>query len=110
MPFNSCCFYSLFYVLIVFIDWFWRLKFRFGGGPAITELHYCLICQNEYQIIKRKREIELKAFLTLEEQLKRLKSDMSSLTYGYYLPPNVIAKAWIDKWKAFVEESDFGSF
>lgn len=60
--------------------------------------------------MKHKREIELKAFLTLEEQLKRLKNDIPALTYGYYMPPNVIAKAWIDKWKAFVEENEFGNF
>uniref|UniRef100_A0A1I7VQC1 Ubiquitin carboxyl-terminal hydrolase n=1 Tax=Loa loa TaxID=7209 RepID=A0A1I7VQC1_LOALO len=80
---------------------------KFGGGPASSELHYCLICQNEFQITKHKREIELKAFLTLEGQLERLKNDIPVLTYGYYMPPNVIAKAWIDKWKAFVEGNEF---
>ncbi|KAL3990966.1 Ubiquitin carboxyl-terminal hydrolase family protein [Acanthocheilonema viteae] len=80
---------------------------KFGGGPASSELHYCLPCQNEFQIMKHKREIELKAFLTLEGQLKRLKNDIPALTYSYYMPPNVIAKAWIDKWKAFVEGNEF---
>ncbi|VDK85593.1 unnamed protein product [Litomosoides sigmodontis] len=80
---------------------------KFGGGPASSELHYCLPCQTEFQITKRKREIELKAFIMLEGQLKRLKNDIPALTYGYYMPPNVIAKAWIDKWKAFVEENEF---
>ncbi|CAG9534301.1 unnamed protein product [Cercopithifilaria johnstoni] len=80
---------------------------KFGGGPASSELHYCLPCQNEFQKMKHKREIELKAFLTLEGQLKQLKNDIPALTYGYYMPPNVIAKAWIDKWKAFVEENEF---
>ncbi|KAM3727690.1 Ubiquitin carboxyl-terminal hydrolase [Dirofilaria immitis] len=80
---------------------------KFGGGPASSELHYCLPCQNEFHIIKHKREIELKAFLTLERQLNRLENDVPTLTYGYYLPPNAIAKVWIDKWKAFVEENEF---
>uniref|UniRef100_A0A915PKR3 Ubiquitin carboxyl-terminal hydrolase n=1 Tax=Setaria digitata TaxID=48799 RepID=A0A915PKR3_9BILA len=80
---------------------------KFGGGPASSELHYCLPCQNEFQMMKHKREVELKAFLTLEAQLKRLKNDIPALTYGYYMPPNVIAKVWIDKWKAFVEEIEF---
>ncbi|EJW86648.1 ubiquitin carboxyl-terminal hydrolase [Wuchereria bancrofti] len=80
---------------------------KFGGGPASSELHYCLTCQNDFQIMKHKREIELTAFLTLEGQLKRLKNNVPALTYGYYMPANVIAKAWIDKWKAFVEENEF---
>uniref|UniRef100_A0A8R1XXR7 ubiquitinyl hydrolase 1 n=1 Tax=Onchocerca volvulus TaxID=6282 RepID=A0A8R1XXR7_ONCVO len=80
---------------------------KFGGGPASSELHYCLPCQNEFQMMKHKREIELESFLILERQLKRLKNDIPALTYSYYMPPNVIAKAWIDKWKAFVEENEF---
>ncbi|VDM97449.1 unnamed protein product [Thelazia callipaeda] len=79
---------------------------KFGGGPASSELHYCLHCQSEFQMMKHKRENEFKTFIALEARLGRLKADIPELTYNYYLPPNVIAKSWIDKWRAFVEDNE----
>lgn len=60
-------------------------------------------------MMKHKREMELKTFIALDGRLKKLKDVLPALTYGFYMPPNVIAKAWIDKWKAFVDGNEFGT-
>uniref|UniRef100_A0A183EI09 DUSP domain-containing protein n=1 Tax=Gongylonema pulchrum TaxID=637853 RepID=A0A183EI09_9BILA len=85
----------------------WDLLYeKFGGGPVSSELHYCLQCQNEYQMMKRRREYELKTYITLETFLEQLKEEHPELTYSYYMPPNIIAKTWIEKWKAFVDGNE----
>ncbi|VDN83626.1 unnamed protein product [Brugia pahangi] len=42
--------------------------------------------------MKHKRKIELRAFLTLEEQLKRLENNTPFLTYGYYMHRMLLRK------------------
>lgn len=82
------------------------LHAEFGGGPACTELHYCTLCQREYQWLQHKRDYEVKTFRAVENRIREAAAAFPPLTYGYYLPPNAISKSWLLKWRAFVDGED----
>ncbi|KIH62394.1 ubiquitinyl hydrolase 1 [Ancylostoma duodenale] len=40
---------------------------RFGGGPAVSELHYCLVCDKHWRWLQEKRAVEQTRFRQLED-------------------------------------------
>lgn len=89
---------------------FLKSIFRFGGGPACSELHYCIPCQKSYLHLRCKRENELKMVKEIKRRVRMTSRSFPHLTYDYYLPPNAISKAWMDKWRDFIKSESIGYF
>ncbi|XP_046844176.1 ubiquitin carboxyl-terminal hydrolase 20-like isoform X2 [Xenia sp. Carnegie-2017] len=70
--------------------WLYLLK-KFGGGPEITNLDVCAVCENELKELEQRRRYELK---TWKEKLDDSKSSS---------PQCYISMKWFKEWKSFVD-------
>uniref|UniRef100_A0A1I7WSL4 ubiquitinyl hydrolase 1 n=1 Tax=Heterorhabditis bacteriophora TaxID=37862 RepID=A0A1I7WSL4_HETBA len=79
---------------------------RFGGGPIVSELHYCLVCSKHWHWLQEKRSAELAMFGEIEESVRAaIYCGFSETLYSFYLPPSLINRAWFQAWERFINES-----
>ncbi|VDM52666.1 unnamed protein product [Angiostrongylus costaricensis] len=76
---------------------------KFGGGPAVNALHYCLVCDKYWRWLQEKRAVEQLRFRQLEDAIRStLCSGSVESLYSSHLPPSVISRAWFMSWEKFI--------
>ncbi|KAE9413545.1 hypothetical protein Angca_005155 [Angiostrongylus cantonensis] len=76
---------------------------KFGGGPAVSELHYCLVCDKYWRWLQEKRAVEQLRFRQLEDAIRStLYSGSVASLYSSHLPPSLINRTWFMSWEKFI--------
>nr|XP_040139769.1 ubiquitin carboxyl-terminal hydrolase 20 [Ictidomys tridecemlineatus] len=70
---------------------------RFGGGPAVSHLYVCSICQVEIEALAKRRRMEIDTFIKLNKAFQAEESP------GVIL---CISMQWFREWEAFVKGKD----
>ncbi|XP_057578384.1 ubiquitin carboxyl-terminal hydrolase 20 isoform X1 [Hippopotamus amphibius kiboko] len=70
---------------------------RFGGGPAVSHLYVCSVCQVEIEALAKRRRIEIDTFIKLNKAFQAEESP--SVIY-------CISMQWFREWEAFVKGKD----
>ncbi|ELV11787.1 Ubiquitin carboxyl-terminal hydrolase 20 [Tupaia chinensis] len=70
---------------------------RFGGGPAVSHLYVCAICQVEIEALAKRRRVEIDTFIKLNKAFQAEESP--SVIY-------CISMQWFREWEAFVKGKD----
>ncbi|XP_046307852.1 ubiquitin carboxyl-terminal hydrolase 20 isoform X2 [Marmota monax] len=73
---------------------------RFGGGPAVSHLYVCSICQVEIEALAKRRRMEIDTFIKLNKAFQAEESP------GVIL---CISMQWFREWEAFVKGKDSDS-
>ena len=66
---------------------------RFGGGPRVTALHPCKICEEKLRMLDIRREAEKKSYQEVPDE--------SEFTF-------VISRDWLKAWFDFVNSREIG--
>ncbi|KAJ1372593.1 Ubiquitin carboxyl-terminal hydrolase 33 [Parelaphostrongylus tenuis] len=53
---------------------------KFGGGPAVNELHYCLVCDKHWRWLQEKRAVEQLRFRQLEDAVSKTSNIVHIMT------------------------------
>ncbi|CAJ0609933.1 unnamed protein product [Cylicocyclus nassatus] len=78
---------------------------KFGGGPAVSELHYCLVCDKHWRWLQEKRAVEQTRFRQLEEAVRAtLFVGAVDALYSGHLPPSLINRTWFQNWEKFISQ------
>ncbi|KJH46936.1 hypothetical protein DICVIV_07016 [Dictyocaulus viviparus] len=79
------------------------LLHKFGGGPVVSELHHCLVCDKHWRWLQEKRAVEKLRFKQLDDAIRStLYSGSVESLYSSYLPPSLISRTWFMSWEKFV--------
>ncbi|CAI4233287.1 unnamed protein product [Auanema sp. JU1783] len=73
---------------------------KFGGGPRVNKLHYCLVCHKRWKQLCDRKKSECQQFRALKEEL-----EMADYSYNYmmsYLPKVAISRSWYQAWEKFL--------
>ncbi|ETN82645.1 hypothetical protein NECAME_01930 [Necator americanus] len=78
---------------------------KFGGGPAVSELHYCLVCDKHFRWIQEKRAVEQARFRQLEDAIRAtIFAGAVDALYSGHLPPSLISRTWFQSWEKFITQ------
>lgn len=78
---------------------------RFGGGPRVTELHYCLVCDERWRSMLEKRMRERNRLREIEDAIRNMQYDGDyAILYAHYLPPVALNKAWMQRFDRFISD------
>ncbi|EPB79699.1 ubiquitinyl hydrolase 1 [Ancylostoma ceylanicum] len=78
---------------------------KFGGGPAVSELHYCLVCDKHWRWLQEKRAVEQTRFRQLEDAVRAtLFAGAVEALYSGHLPPSLISRTWFQSWEKFISQ------
>ncbi|GMT05679.1 hypothetical protein PENTCL1PPCAC_27853, partial [Pristionchus entomophagus] len=84
----------------------WRyLSQTFGGGPSVSQLHYCAVCDGRAKNLVEKRNREAENFRQLERNMHAAEDRSPALLYAHHIDaPSCISKSWFSDWEKFVND------
>ncbi|GMR31026.1 hypothetical protein PMAYCL1PPCAC_01221 [Pristionchus mayeri] len=84
----------------------WRyLNQTFGGGPSVSQLHYCAVCDGRAKSLVEKRKREADNFRQLERTMHAAEDRSPALLYAHHIEaPSCLSKTWFGDWEKFIND------
>ncbi|CAJ0935254.1 unnamed protein product, partial [Mesorhabditis belari] len=83
----------------------WQLLHNeYGGGPELTSLHYCMLCERRQQRFEARKKREWEEFRKREISVIELEALDQGLTFSSHLPQNLISTSWFNNWMKFTND------
>ncbi|GMT31637.1 hypothetical protein PFISCL1PPCAC_22934, partial [Pristionchus fissidentatus] len=85
----------------------WRyLSQTFGGGPSVSQLHYCAVCEGRAKALVEKRKREADNLRLLERNMHAAEERSPALLYAHHIDaPVCLSRSWFNEWEKFVNDA-----
>lgn len=80
------------------------LHAEYGGGPPVTALHHCLVCEKQWKYLTNKRAKEWSMYRQLDDAIVNAYHRDPDLVYAGHMPPSLISTSWFQSWKLFIHD------